>query len=102
MIGTRRQEIQGRAEVIAAMRYELQTDMPDVRLCETLLDNLLAAQDAELATLRQQQAALVKQWREEADELDAATNGEWIEPAVKRGCAYELAKLASPDPQEGG
>jgi hypothetical protein len=36
---------------------------------------------------------LVSQWRKEADELDATTNGLWIEPSVKRNCADELADL---------
>lgn len=33
---------------------------------------------------------LIREWRAEADELDGATNGMWIEPSVKRNCADEL------------
>lgn len=45
---------------------------------------------------------LIARWRAEADELDAATNGSWVEPGVKRQCADELEALLAerPPPQD--
>lgn len=37
--------------------------------------------------------SLEQQWRKDADELDEATNGQWIEPSVVRQCADDLASL---------
>lgn len=51
-------------------------------------------------TLRQALAALVAQWRQEADELDAATGGTWIEPGITRSCADQLEALLAGPPQE--
>ena len=36
---------------------------------------------------------LVAEWRKDADELDDATQGQWVEPGVRRACADELAAL---------
>ena len=36
---------------------------------------------------------LIAKWRAEAQELDEATGGEWVEPGVKRHCADELEEL---------
>ncbi len=46
-------------------------------------------------------AALRDHWRAEANELDEATNGMWIEPSVKRNCADELDELLSATPVAG-
>lgn len=45
----------------------------------------------DLSSLR----GLVETWRAEADELDKATGGEWIEPEVRRDCADQLSAVLS-------
>jgi hypothetical protein len=50
---------------------------------------------AQLAATHAAIRALRDTWRKEADELDGATNGMWIEPSVKRNCADELEEAIS-------
>lgn len=46
--------------------------------------------------LHESLVALLRQWRQDADELDDSTGGEWVEPSVVRQCADELeAALAA-------
>ena len=49
--------------------------------------------DAYRAEVRRRVEALEAEWRAEADELDEAARGQWVEPGVKRACADALKAL---------
>ena len=68
------------------------------RQAEDLVKSLSAAHASHLQQLRE----LVQEWRRDADELDEATRGQWVEPSVTRACADDLSALLASLPALGG
>lgn len=90
----------GRSSYQEVIEDELRTKLAEAEIRAEKAEAVVARLTADRAARDQQLRALVERWRAEADAVDAATGGTWIEPSVTRTLADELAALlAAEGPQ---